>query len=418
MKKELKELLEKIQAVKAGTEEGDILALVEQAEGLKAKIDAEARLDALMLDIDSADEPSAPSGAIVKSKDTDVDVDIYAGFGEYGEADYMRAVYKHAVTGEMDPRLSKIMAAAPQNPFDTRDANVSFPRPEGFQSKVEEYDFDSEDEILKRFNIEPTGVGRIKYVRNELDSGLTAYWDDELDQLTESKMDYQKASLEVGRMTVATSASNEELRDFPKLRAMFNKEAPRAMNKKHLNANLTGDGVAKPNAYLTGGHVIDIAKDAGQTADTISETNVIGQYARFMNGAGSFVLANHNTLPQIMQLSLNGDSIWTPRNEGFKVSPGGSLLGIPIVLNDYAETLGDAGDLVFVNPRGYKGLRLVGGIKSAMSEHIYFDRHASMFIWLQWVGGEAIFENPYDPANSTGKQGSTRSHVVRIAARA
>jgi HK97 family phage major capsid protein len=93
----------------------------------------------------------------------------------------------------------------------------------------------------------------------------------------------------------------------------------------------------------------------------------------------------------------------------------GSLFGLPLLLSETCQTLGDAGDIYLANLReGYQTITKQGGIQFATSVHLWFDYDMMAFRAVFRVDGQAVMRSAITPPNST----ITRSHFVRLAARA
>lgn len=173
-----------------------------------------------------------------------------------------------------------------------------------------------------------------------------------------------------------------------------------------------GNGVGKPLGWMSSPALVTVAKEGSQAADTITAPNVGKMYARAIDPANCVWLANPDTLPQLMVLeSTAGQPLWQPN---FSVAPGGTLLGRPIYWSDHADTVGDVGDLQFVNPNGYEAFRKQNGVSFAESIHLFFDYNVRAFRWIFRIGGQPVLSAPVTP----DKSAATRSHFVALAARA
>jgi HK97 family phage major capsid protein len=184
--------------------------------------------------------------------------------------------------------------------------------------------------------------------------------------------------------------------------------------KKNL-AIVDGSGVGQPLGWMKSGALVTVAKTSGQSADTITAANVIAMYSRLkmIPGDAPFWLANQNTLPQLMTMTIGDTPIWVPPT-GLAAAPGGFLLGLPVRFSEFAETLGDKGDLQLVSPRGYYGVRRAAGPNFATSIHLYFDYGIQAFRWMFRYGGQPHLSAPVSPA----KGADTQSHFITLAERA
>lgn len=101
---------------------------------------------------------------------------------------------------------------------------------------------------------------------------------------------------------------------------------------------------------------------------------------------------------------------------GFRDAPpeGGFLLGRPVKVLEPCQTVGDKGDIHFVNPRGYYAITKSTAPEFASSMHLFFDYNVEAFRWIFRLGGQPFLSAAVSPA----KGSSTRSHFVVLDARA
>jgi len=123
------------------------------------------------------------------------------------------------------------------------------------------------------------------------------------------------------------------------------------MDKYFVN----GNGAGQPLGIRNDPAKISVAKESGQTKDTIVYTNLAKMFSR-MYPAGrqrAIWLANDDTIPQLLSLTITvgtGGShipVMTESNGQFKI------LGRPVVFTSHMPTLGDADDIMFVDLSQY-----------------------------------------------------------------
>jgi len=183
-------------------------------------------------------------------------------------------------------------------------------------------------------------------------------------------------------------------------------------------AMISGTGVGQPEGVLNADAGIEITKEAGQVADTIVPENIVKMRARGWGRMTDLMwIVNPDTLPQLYLMTKDvgtgGSIVWMPGNSMAGV-PHDTLMGIPIVMSDHAETIGDAGDIILVNWKQYLWGRAASGITSDTSIHLKFDFDQSAFRILEYVDGAAWWSAALTPENSA----ATRSPIVTLAARA
>ena len=92
-----------------------------------------------------------------------------------------------------------------------------------------------------------------------------------------------------------------------------------------------------------------------------------------------------------------------------------TLLGRPIVWNDHAKTVGDAGDIILADWSQYLVGQFQGdaGLEVAESIHLKFDYNQKALRFTFYVDGQPWWPSAFTPKNSV----KTRSPFVVVAAR-
>jgi HK97 family phage major capsid protein len=170
-----------------------------------------------------------------------------------------------------------------------------------------------------------------------------------------------------------------------------------------------------PLGILKAGSLIVQAKESGQATDTVLAANIAKMYSRLVIGPRANVvwLMNPDVFPQIITLTLNSNPIWIPANQGIQNAPNGLLLGRPIILTDACQGIGNQGDIVLANMRGYRAISKDAGPQLSTSMHLWFDQDIQAFKLVFRMDGGPQLTAPVTPPYST----STRSHFVALQAR-
>lgn len=249
---------------------------------------------------------------------------------------------------------------------------------------------------------------------------IQVYWTEEGGSLTASKGKINRQTLSLEKLTGLYYATDESLQDAQSLGQLmddwFMEEFPFKLDQTILR----GDGVAKPLGILNASCLVTVAKESGQTADTIVAKNIVKMYsrmwARSMGQAAWYV--NQEILPELMVLTLTTSGterpIWTPPDSGFVNAPGGFLLGRPIRFLDHASTLGDKGDIWFMDMSKYR-LISKGGIQRDSSIHVRFLNDETAFRFRMRMNGQPTWSDVVTPSQATTH---TRSPFITLAARA
>ena len=275
------------------------------------------------------------------------------------------------------------------------------------------------DEFGPLIDEEPTSARQVKLMADETTpwggSGIEAYWRAEGSQMSATKLAGQERNVPLHELYTLALASEELLEDAPRLNGRLGKKAAQAIAWKKNLAIVEGTGVGQPKGWFGSNAMVTVAKETSQTADTINATNIVKMYSRLLMvpGGKPFWMANSDTLPQLMTMTIGDTPVWTPPN-GLAGAPNGLILGLPLRLTEYAKTLGDLGDIQLIQPTGYYGARRAAGPKFATSIHLYFDYALQAFRWTFRYGGQPHLTAPVSPANG----GATKSHFVALAERA
>jgi HK97 family phage major capsid protein len=154
------------------------------------------------------------------------------------------------------------------------------------------------------------------------------------------------------------------------------------------DAFFSGDGVGKPLGINGHAATIEITRT---TANTIVFADVVGMYARMKFGGSILWVCSQTCLPKLMTLKDEANQlIWQPNAR--EAAPG-SLLGIPVLINDQAPTLGSTGDLTLLDLNYY-------AIKDGSPLAIFMDPYTQKVngvtrIYAFWnVDGQPMLNTP------------------------
>lgn len=174
-----------------------------------------------------------------------------------------------------------------------------------------------------------------------------------------------------------------------------------------------GSGAGQPLGIRNDPAKITIAKETGQTADTIVYPNLTKMFSR-MYPAGrqrGIFLANDDTIPQLLSLSITMGTagahvpVMTESNGQFKI------LGRPVIFTSHMPTLGDADDIMFVDLSQYAiGIRR--GLTLEKSNIPGWTQDLMSYRALLRFDGQGMWQTAITPKN-----GNSLSWCVGLAAR-
>jgi len=337
-----------------------------------------------------------------------------------GSADYFHTIWHNANrTADVQARLSKI-----RNAFSsTVPSEGGFLIPETLRSELLRVSLESSIG-RPRARIIPMATLRVPFPAidgtsnvSSVYGGIVGYWTEEGAALTASQASFSRIVLDAKKLTAYTEVPNELISDSPgSFQAFLDQIFPEALGFYEDDAFITGSGVGEPLGFLNAAAAIEVAKEAGQPADTIVWENIVKMYSRMLPGSlGRAVwIASINTFPELATMALSvgtgGSAIWL--NNG-AVGPPMTILGRPVIFTEKTPTLGDAGDINFVD----LGFYLIGDrqVMSALSSpHFKFQNDQTAYRIIERVDGRPWLNSAITPKNN----GSTLSPFVKIAARA
>lgn len=219
-------------------------------------------------------------------------------------------------------------------------------------------------------------------------SGVVVRWIGEGDTKPETEPSFREIKLEPQEVAAHTVLTDKLLRNSAAAGALVASLLRKAIIASEEDCFYTGDGIAKPLGIIGHPATIQIVR-AG--ANAIAYADVVNMYARAKFGGRLVWIASQTVLPQLMQMVDAGNNlVWQPNaREG---APG-TLLGIPVLLNDQSPILGSLGDLSLVD-LDYYMVKDGSGIAIAMSEHPRFTQNQTIVKAFWNVDGQCWLNTP------------------------
>ena len=243
-----------------------------------------------------------------------------------------------------------------------------------------------------------------------LSGGFRVYRRNESQDVESSRMQMEMVKLEAESMMGIAYATEELMTDSPVsfaalIEAGFNTEFAGKMVKERLN----GTGVGEFLGVMNSPCLVSIAKETGQAAATLLYENLIKMRARIWGYGSAIWLANHDILPQLMQLNqlvgTGGVPAWQP---SARDGAPDTLFGRPLMLTEFCATTGTTGDIICGNWSQY----LEGTLESvtgAQSIHVRFLENERAFRFTTRNAGAPWWRSALTPIN-----GSTLSPFVAL----
>jgi len=307
--------------------------------------------------------------------------DPAAGFKHLGDF-ALACVRSSQPQAQLDPRLAQMAPTTYSTEGAGADGGYLIP-PE-FSAQVMEY-INDEHSIYSKVDKTPVNQQLNWPVDEEAPwstSGPQAYWEGEAEQYTESKLKIRTAGMRLNKLVALCPVSDELMEDAPQLGAYLRSVISKKLRWKADFGILQGTGVGMPLGILNAPCLKSVAKEGGQTADTVNSTNILKMWNALFSDfrSGGVWLANQDVEPQLLQMVVAGTSSDVPvflpggpQHSSFAGAPYTTIMGRPYYPHQACETLGDHGDIVL----GDFGQYIVGyktaGPTFAESIHLYFD---------------------------------------------
>ncbi|MEO0623133.1 MAG: phage major capsid protein [Pseudomonadota bacterium] len=317
----------------------------------------------------------------------------------------------------VDNRLSTL-AATPQAPHQGGgSAGEGYLLPPEYRDQLWELMLE-EDTFIQRTDYEPTDKREVKHPVDESTpwgtSGIQAYWQSEGVKMNASRQSTDGRSLPLNEIYVLVEATEELLEDAPRMASRLGAKSAQRINWKIDEGAHFGNGAGRPQGWFASKALVEVAKESGQAAGTLTVANLSKMYSRFIRVPGDTPLwiANSAILPQLIGLTIGNQPVWVPGGS-INGAPDGTIFGAPVMFTEHAKALGAKGDISLVSPRGYHALRRSSGPQFAVSMHLLFDYNMRAFRWVFRMGGQPHLSKPVSPQNGS----DTKSHFVTLGAR-
>lgn len=239
--------------------------------------------------------------------------------------------------------------------------------------------------------------------------GVLAYWSEAGTTPLATDGEFALLELELSKLHGLIYATEELVEDSELFGEWAERELVRELIFRAEDAFLNGTGSGMPLGILNAGATIEVAKDASQTADTVTSTNVANMKARLFGRRSPSIawLINQEAEPYLETLDSAGAFSYA---NGF--SPYAYLLGFPVIPVEYTATLGDRGDIILADLAEYvvadRDPKLVDSI------HVRFIYAERAFRFTYRIDGQPAWSAPVTPKNGT----ATQSPFVTLAERA
>lgn len=353
--------------------------------------------------------------------DNDMNPRYTAGFASM--ADFMGALFRRS-RGDFDDRLKSLVYAGIT---EGEPASGGFAVPPQFVFRALNEDLD-DTVLLKLCDRIPMSAKEL-HVPGFADSShsSTAPFGIVWRQIAESAsfgdaqgLPFNKIELVAKKSGALFAVSNEWLGDAnPAMRERVETIFRTSLRWYVENLLWAGTGAAEPLGALNGPGTLAIPKETGQEAATICTENIVKMWSRLRPGSHSrgIWVGNPTTFPQLATLTVGvgtGGALTglLQTNRGVAGEPATAIFGRPLYLSEHLPAVGQAGDLVLLDPLLYiLGDRQL--ITMDASPHVRFSYDETTFRVSARFDGQPALASVLTPKN-----GSTLAWAVKIAVRA
>lgn len=254
----------------------------------------------------------------------------------------------------------------------------------------------------------------------EVYGGIVMSWLDEGQSFPETEGAFGAVGLVAHKLGGLASVPNELIRHINVLEAWIRANMPNAIKHFEDLAFLKGNGTGRPLGGLNTANpaLIAVAKESGQTGNTITWNNVLAMFSRLLpeSYGNSEWDITPDAIPEIFSMALpvgtGGTAVMMGDGGGTGKLPM-SMLGLPIRWTRKTPAVkGTQGDISLVNWSNY----VIGDTKNMQldtSEHSSFRSDKTDFRILLEVDGAPGMLAPLTPENG----GPTLSNYVQLTSR-
>lgn len=361
-----------------------------------------------------------PSASVVAER---FESDPARGFANHQE--FLTAVMNAENTGRMPDKLKALQGVSltagsdEQGEFD--DTVGGFAVPELFAPGVLTVGTDPDPTIGRtqpvpmRTPTVPILARTDKNHSSSVSGGLTVTNRAETSAIASSRLSIERINLTAHSIFGLAFETEELMEDSPEsFTALLASGFDEEFASYDIDKKLNGSGVGEYLGVLNSPAKIAVAKESAQVADTIVGLNLVKMRARCWGYNNAIWMANHDTLPQLVQANLVQGTVGVISlyQQTLREDVPDMIMGRPVFYTEHSDTVGDEGDITLVNWSQYLEGTLQG-MRNASSIHVRFLNHEQAFKFWKRTAGEPWWRTALTPKNSA----ATLSPIITLAVR-
>ncbi|NSW52201.1 MAG: phage major capsid protein [Anaerolineae bacterium] len=396
---------------------------MDEAKDLKVQIEAERELEALnAYNSAGTGRKSSPAPSAEKRSEPATPKSHEPIFRSFGEQ--LMAIKAAGIPGNTpDPRLFAVVDEKASGLNEAVDSEGGF-LIEPDRSKEIFREVHATGEIMSRVKAWPVSGNGVKIPAVDEKSratgsrmgGVTAYYAVEAGTVTATKPGFRTINLELNKLMTLGYATEEMLADAPFLGAFMQDAFIEEIRFTAEDAFINGNGNGKPLGILNAPALVTVAKETDQAADTLLTANIEKMWSRMYapSRKSAIWIYNQDVEPQLMGLVRNSTvgsiPLFMPPG-GLSATPYSTIFGRPAIAVEYCQTLGDKGDILFVDFSRY--WTISKQMQASSSIHVRFVYDEQTFKVTYRHDGQPAWYSALTPKNGS----NTLSPYVALAAR-
>lgn len=314
------------------------------------------------------------------------------GFRSIGE--FARAVIASS-RGQVDQR---IIAAASTYGNEGTPADGGYAVPPDFRETIYKT-MQGEESLLALTDQQFTSSNKITVPRDattpwQTSGGILATWEAEANATTPTKPSLGTVEVPAHKLKALVPMTDELMEDAPSLSRYLPGKVAEKFTSKINDAIINGDGSGKPTGILAAGGSLITVDDEESQEDPVVFQNISKMWARLYARLRSTAvwLINQDLEPYLMGMTVPGSTPAFPAYlppGGLSERPFATLLGRPVIPMEACAAAGAKGSIILFDPKSYLTVQKVGGIRQAVSMHLYFDQDIAAFRFVMRLGGKS-----------------------------
>ena len=231
--------------------------------------------------------------------------------------------------------------------------------------------------------------------------------------------------MKLKKLVVVVYLTNELIEDNSMaLEQWVNRKVQEELQFMVGNSIINGSGGGMPLGISKSPALISVAKEDSQAADTIKAENIINMWARRLANTPKegWVWIMHQTCEAELQRmyvatgSAVGGLVFMPPT-GISAGPYSTLQGLPILVSEFAPTLGDANDVMLANMKEYVAITK-GGVQQSQSTDVEFLTDQLAIKFTMRLDGRPYEDAAVTPFAAGATTPPTQSAFIGLAERA